>query len=121
MEVGGTIKMRQLDMSVYIKHQQARYSGAKKRKAKSEILNEFCRTTGYQRKHAITVLRHRVVEWKEMPRGRRKTYDPEELGPILKEIWFATNQMCGKPSLKHQFIAINKSISYDGLQIKMSH
>lgn len=96
MEVGGTIKMRQLTMTLYIKHQQARYSHANKRNDKSQILNEFCRTTGYQRKHAITVLKHRVVGWKEKPRGRRKIYDPEELAPILKEIWFATNQMCGK-------------------------
>jgi len=88
--------MRQLDMSVYIKHQQARYSQANKRGDKSEILNEFCRTTGYQRKHAITVLKHRVVGWKEKPLGRHKIYDPEELAPTLKDIWFATNQMCSK-------------------------
>jgi hypothetical protein len=53
--------MWQLTMAILIKHTQARYAAAKKRKAKSQILDEFCRPSGYQRKHAIHVLKHRVV------------------------------------------------------------
>ena len=49
--------MRPLTMAILIKHTQARYAAAKKRLAKSQILDEFCRATGYQRKHAIHVLK----------------------------------------------------------------
>jgi hypothetical protein len=88
--------MRQLDMSILIKHQQARYAAAKKRKDKSRILDEFCNLTCYQRKHAINILKHRVVGWRERPLGRKKKYKPEDLLMPLKEIWLATNQSCGK-------------------------
>ena len=83
-------------MTLYIKHQQARYAAAKRRKDKSRILDDFCKLTGYQRKHAITVLKHKVVGWREKPLGRKKTYKPEELLMPLKQIWFAANQMCSK-------------------------
>jgi len=33
---------------------------------------------------------------KDKPQPRRKHYDPEQLLPPLKKIWFATDQMCGK-------------------------
>ena len=89
-------KMRQLTMAILIKHTQARYAAAKKRKAKSQILDEFCRTTGYQRKHAIHVLKHKVVGWREKPLGRKKKYKPELLLVPLKQIWLAADQMCGK-------------------------
>lgn len=88
--------MRQLSMTIYIKHQQARHWHTKKKKSKSAILDEFCNVTGYSRKHAISVLKHRVVGWRENPPGRSKTYQATELLEPLKAIWFATNQMCGK-------------------------
>ena len=89
-------KMRQLTMSILIKHTQARYAVAKNRKAKSQILDEFCRATSYQRKHAIHVLKHKVVGWREKPLGRKKKYKPELLLIPLKHIWLAADQMCGK-------------------------
>ena len=88
--------MRQLTMAILIKHQQARYAAAKRRKDKSQILDEFCNATGYQRKHAIHVLKHKVVGWREKPLGRKKKYQPEQLIIPLKQLWLATNQMCGK-------------------------
>lgn len=88
--------MRQFTMAIYIKHTQASYSNAKGRKAKSLILDDFCKFTGYERKYAITLLKHKVVGWREKPLGRKKVYKPEEILIPLKQIWFATNQMCGK-------------------------
>lgn len=91
--------MGQLDMSVYLKHLQARYSRAN-RKAKAQILNEFCATSGMHRKHVIRLLKHKVVGWREKPAGRKKHYDPSEVLEPLKAIWLATDQMCSK-RLKH--------------------
>jgi hypothetical protein len=88
--------MRQFTMEIYIKHTQARYSNTKDRQKKSSILDIFCDSTGYTRKHAITVLKHKIVGWREKPRGRKKQYKSEEILTPLKNIWFATNQMCGK-------------------------
>lgn len=88
--------MRQLTMETYIKHIQARYSNTKGRKAKSLILDDFCNMTGYTRNHAISVLKHRTIGWRERPLGRKKQYKPEQILIPLKVIWLATNQMCGK-------------------------
>lgn len=67
------------------------------RKTKAEVLNELCRTGGYHRKHAIRILNHKILgEWREKPLGRKKQYKPQELIPHLKEIWLATDQLCGK-------------------------
>jgi hypothetical protein len=87
--------MRRMSMEIYLKHFKARYSQAN-RKGKAQILNEFCATTSYHRKHAIRVLKHRIVGWRENPPGRKKEYQPEHLLIPLKQIWLATDQMCGK-------------------------
>ena len=87
--------MRQMTMEIYLKHLQTRYWRAN-RKGKAKILNEFCSTSGYHRKHAIRILKHKVVGWREKPPGRKKEYRPEQLLPPLKQIWLATDQMCGK-------------------------
>jgi hypothetical protein len=89
------VTMGQLDMSVYIKHLKARYFRAN-RKGKSQILNEFCATSGLHRKHVIRLLTRTALGWREKPAGRGKHYDPIQLTPPIKAIWLATDQMCGK-------------------------
>ena len=46
---------RQLNMDLYLKQLKDRYKQAN-RKSKAMILNEFCETSGYHRKHAIRLL-----------------------------------------------------------------
>lgn len=87
--------MGQLDMSAYLKHLKARYFRAN-RKAKSQILNEFCATSGMHRKHVIRLLTRTPLGWRDKPAGRKKSYAPDELLAPLKALWLATDQMCGK-------------------------
>src|SRR3990167_9175876 len=93
---------RQVNMTLYLKHLKIRYKQANK-KAKTLILNEFCSTSGYHRKHAIrllTTVGAPLVGAQDVAqvdrRGRKKLYDPEPLLPPLKQIWLATDQMCGR-------------------------
>lgn len=92
----GDIEMRGLDMNGYVQHQQVQYKRARRRIDKIKILNEFCDVTGYHRKHASRILNHHIVGLREKPLGRKKTYEPEILLTPLKNIWLATDQMCGK-------------------------
>jgi hypothetical protein len=63
------------------------------RQEKSRILDEFCATCGYHRKHAIRVLRKfkRFTKPKPKKRGRRAVYNTEGIITPLKRIWLATN------------------------------
>jgi hypothetical protein len=62
------------------------------------ILDEFCKTLGYHRKHAIRVLRHfkRFTQPKPKPRGRSSMYQRDDILQPLKEIWTAANLPCSK-------------------------
>lgn len=85
-------------MDLYLKQLKNRYIQAN-RKAKAQILNEFCDTSGYHRKHAIRLLTQkesRRSKNKRDGRGRKKSYVAEALLAPLKQIWLAANQMCGK-------------------------
>ncbi len=61
---------------------------------KSRILDEFCEMTGHERKHAIKLMNGKAGRRKKPP-GRKKTYGPE-VSKILKRIWMAAEQPCGK-------------------------
>jgi hypothetical protein len=68
------------------------------RRTKSIILDEFCQTCPYHRKHAIRLLRRfrPFLEPHPKKRGRKPTYDHAAILPPLKRIWLAANQPCGK-------------------------
>ena len=87
--------MGQFDMSTYLLQLKSRYHKAK-RKGKSQILNEFCETSGMHRKHVIRLLTKTPLGWRDKPAGRKKHYNPDDIVPPLKAIWLATDQMCGK-------------------------
>lgn len=74
-----------------------RYKNAS-RKAKTRILDEFCATCGYHRKHAIRVLRgfKRFQKPKSKRRGRPPSYHPKTILTPLKQIWLAANLPCSK-------------------------
>ncbi|MCJ7547754.1 MAG: integrase [Deltaproteobacteria bacterium] len=82
----------------YIEAIFIRYKHAS-RKAKTLILDEFCATSGYHRKHAIRLLRgfkrfQKPTSHKR--RGRPPSYHPEIILAPLKQIWLAANLPCSK-------------------------
>lgn len=87
--------MRKLTMDLYLKQLKIRYFRGN-RQTKSQVLDELCNVGGYHRKHAIRKLTRSPIGWRDKPAGRKKTYSSKELLPALKQIWLATDQMCGK-------------------------
>lgn len=68
------------------------------REGKTRLLNEFCEQYEYDRKHAIKLLLGKVgygSQKKKAPLGRPKTYGVEVV-EVIKEIWLASEQPCGK-------------------------
>jgi hypothetical protein len=74
-----------------------RYRNAS-RKEKTSILQEFCATLSYHRKHAIRVLRNfkRFRKPKNKKRGRASIYSHPSILKPLKKIWLAANLPCSK-------------------------
>ncbi len=68
------------------------------RKIKTAILNEFCSTCGYHRKHALRLLRgfKRFTQKPLRKRGRKPAYNPELVLMPLKRIWKTANLPCSK-------------------------
>jgi hypothetical protein len=67
-------------------------------KEKTLILDEFCATCGYHRKHAIRMLRRfkRFTQPQPKKRGRSPLYRPSLLLKPLKRTWLAANLPCSK-------------------------
>jgi hypothetical protein len=74
-----------------------RYRNASRRE-KASILDEFCATLGYHRKHAIRVLRKfkRFRKTKSKRPGRTPLYSQPHILKPLKKIWLAANLPCSK-------------------------
>jgi hypothetical protein len=68
------------------------------RRERTLILDEFCATCGYHRKHAIRLLRtfRRFVKPKLRRRGRSPVYPRNTILKPLKQIWLAANLPCSK-------------------------
>ena len=73
----------------------SRYQRAS-RAEKGHILDEYCSVCGYQRKYAIRKLNQVTSNQPRKKPGRPSRYEQPELIKALREIWFATDQMCGK-------------------------
>ena len=71
-----------------------RYVQADKR-ARGQLLDEYCRTTGCHRKAAIRRLRTPPHPARRSP-GRPCRYPARELAPILERAWLASDQLSGK-------------------------
>ena len=71
-----------------------RYAQADKR-ARGQLLDEYCRTTGCHRKAAIRRLRTPPHPAGRSP-GRPCRYPARELAPILERAWLASDQLSGK-------------------------
>ncbi len=81
----------------YIETIFLRYRNAS-RNEKILILDEFCATLGYHRKHAIRVLHKfkRFQKPKNKKRGRAPIYSHPSILKPLKKIWLAANLPCSK-------------------------
>ena len=81
----------------YIESIYLRYRDASRNK-KVLILNEFCATLGYHRKHAIRVLKKfkRFRKTKTKRPGRTPFYSQPQILKPLKKIWLAANLPCSK-------------------------
>src|SRR4030043_369811 len=68
------------------------------RKDKAIILDEFCTTCGYHRKHAIRLLKKftRFIKPKKKKRGRTPLYNKEAIVKPMKKIWLSANLPCSK-------------------------
>jgi len=65
------------------------------REHKGKILDEFCAVCGYHRKFALRLL-NRPLKRRRRKAGPKRLYDPHKLLPVLKPIWLAAEQPCGK-------------------------
>ena len=82
----------------YLKAIAARYQKAT-RKEKSQILDEFCATCGYNRKYAIRRLLSFKIQRRPRPQkkpGPPSQYDKPEILKPLQAIWLAANLPCSK-------------------------
>lgn len=78
--------------TIFLRYKQAT------REQKILILNEFCATSGYHRKHAIRLLRKykRFQKPKPKKRGRAPFYAQPSILKVLKKIWLGANLPCSK-------------------------
>lgn len=84
-------KMEHLE-SVYLRYKKS------SRPEKTLILNEFCATCGYHRKHVIRLLKNfkRFTKPKLQKRGAPSLYNKPSITEPLKRIWLAANLPCSK-------------------------
>jgi len=78
--------------TIFLRYKQAT------REQKILILNEFCATSGYHRKHAIRLLRKYKRFQKPKPKkpGRAPLYAQPSILKALKKIWLGANLPCSK-------------------------
>lgn len=88
--------MSQKSKKEVIAKMRERYSG-RGREGRSRLIDELCELVGYSRKHAIKVLGKKLPIGGMVPRrgGPRRSYGPAE-AEVLKAIWLASEQPCGK-------------------------
>ncbi len=103
-----------------------RRSNAKKR---SLLLDELCDLTGMNRKYLIRKLNKKKKNVLKR-RGAKPTYEPEIYLSIIKPIWLAADQICGKrlkvilqdwfQFYENEFGEIDEAIKPKALQISSS-
>lgn len=80
----------------YTRVMRGRYVRRRGKAARHILLNEYCQSTGLERKHANKVLRG---QRRRGPCGARRgassTYTGEDI-TVLKAVWLAAGQPCGK-------------------------
>ena len=81
------------DYTRVMRERYARHTG---KPARAKLLDEYCQTTGLERKYANKVLRgQRRRGPSGAPRGASSRYTKSDL-QVLKSLWLAAGQPCGK-------------------------
>ena len=88
------MKMSKSATEEYVRVSRSRYRAMKNRRAKGRILDEFCQTSGYERKHAIKLLNGKAGR-RQVRAGRKAMYS-DDVKVVLKELWSMSDQMCSK-------------------------
>ena len=86
-------EMSQSSKKEYVEKMRSRYQ-RRGREARSRLLDEVCEMCGYSRKHAIKLMNCSLAQ-PSGRRGRNPIYGAAELA-VIKPIWLAANQPCGK-------------------------
>lgn len=91
-----SLKMSEKTKQEILKSMRWRYAG-RGREGRTKLLDEFCELCGYERKYAIKLLRgqRRIPGKAAKKAGSKPTYG-EPTRAVLKEIWLAAEQPCGK-------------------------
>ena len=63
---------------------------------KTKILDEFGAICGYHRKAALRLLNRPLPTAPPKRSGPKIRYDPAQVLPVLKPVWLASDQLCGK-------------------------
>jgi hypothetical protein len=79
----------------YLQKMRWRYAHTHGRRYKSRLIEELIAVCGYSRKHAIKLLNKRGVA-RVLKRSGPKLIYHQEVRTVLKRIWFASDQLCGK-------------------------
>jgi hypothetical protein len=79
----------------YLAKMRWRYAHAHGRRYKSRLIGELVAVCGYSCKHAIKLLKRRGGPRVLKKSGPKAIYQ-EEVRLVLKRIWFASDQLCGK-------------------------
>jgi len=81
----------------YMKTVHERYRQVQNRKAKGVILDEFAKTYGCHRKHALRLLNAPPPPEHRPPRAKRGSdYSRGRLPVIIRQIWQASDHLCGQ-------------------------
>lgn len=91
--MAGPSEMSQSSKKEYLEKMKWRYE-RRGREARGVLLDELCEVCGYSRKHAIKLMNGSLAK-PSGRRGRKAVYGAEELA-VIKPIWLAANQPCGK-------------------------
>jgi hypothetical protein len=86
------MKMSKAATKEYVVRMRERYGRMVRKRAKGRVLDEFCATTGLERKHAIKVLRSRREPLRAT--GRKAIY--HVVGDALRKLWMTFDQPCSK-------------------------
>lgn len=94
--MGPPSEMSQKSKDEYVEKMRMRYQN-RGREGKSKLLDELVEVCGLSRKHAIKLMNRPVgsTVGRTETRGRKSVYGDAER-EVLKVIWLASNQPCGK-------------------------
>jgi len=90
--------MEKMDMhsrNEYLKVLKERYLKAKTKREKSQILDEYCGTTGQSRKYVIRKIQPRVNLRPKQRKKRKQTYDGQVTAALAK-VWEIFDCPCGQ-------------------------